>query len=490
MVSAGEFARQVVARGTTTVFVDPHELGNVGGIPAIRWLLKEGRKYPWNFNLLLPSCVPASPYETPGAVLEAEDLAELKDEANVFGLGEMMNYPGVIQGDEQVWQKLTLFQDKFIDGHAPGVMGKELNAYLLGGIKADHEVTTPEEAAEKIRAGMYVMIREGSAARNLEALLKAVTPENFSRFLFATDDREPNDLIQEGHIDHMVRRAIQLGLSPLDAIRMATINTAMALGLKNSGAIAPGYKADLLVINDLKALEVKEVYKDGKLVAKDGQALFEAHKTDLTQIPECIGQSVKAILPSPDRFKLPKGKTYRVIQVIPGEIVTKAVTATNNEVANLAENDLCLMAVVERNHGHPNLGLGLLKGLGIKRGAIATTIAHDCHPIIVAGINSQDMAAAVAILKETQGGIVVVDEGQVKALLPLPLAGLMSPEPIEAVAKKLEELEEASNALGVTIKSPFMTLSFLALSVIPELKLTDRGLLDVTQFKPVDLVIQ
>lgn len=490
MVSVGEFARQVVARGTTTVFADPHELGNVGGIPAIRWLLEEGRKYPWNFNLLLPSCVPASPYETPGAVLEAEDLAQLKDEANVFGLGEMMNYPGVIQGDEKVWEKLTLFQDKFIDGHAPGVMGKELNAYLLGGIKADHEVTTPEEAAEKVRAGMYVMIREGSAARNLEALLQAVTKENFSRFLFATDDREPNDLIQEGHIDHMVRRAIQLGVSPIDAIRLATINTAVAMGQKNIGAIAPGCKADLLVIQDLHQLKVKEVYKDGKLVAKEGQALFESHKTDLTQIPECIGQSVKANLPASERFQLPQGENYRVIQVIPGEIVTKAATATKKETENLAANDLCLMAVVERHHGTSNLGLGLLKGLGLKQGAIATTIAHDCHPIIVAGTNPQDMAEAVAVLKNTQGGIVVVAEGQVKALLPLPLAGLMSPEPIQEVAKKLEELEEASKHLGVSIKSPFMTLSFLALSVIPELKLTDRGLLDVTQFKPVDLVIQ
>ncbi len=488
MLGAGEYARCLAALGTTTIFADPHEIANVAGLEGIRYLLAEGSKYPWNFYLMLPSCVPASRWETAGAVLEAKDLAKLMNEPGVFGLGEVMNYPGVVQGDAQIWRKLDLFKNRFIDGHAPGLTGKELNAYLLGGIRADHEVTTVQEAREKVRAGMYVMIREGAAAHNLSALLGAVDAKNFSRFFFATDDRHPGDLLAQGHINWILREATRLGLDPMDAIRLATINTAAAMGINNIGAISPGRRADLLVLEDLVQFTPVQVYKDGKLVAREGQALFSAEANE--SMPKRIACSVHIKGLSPEKFVLPPAKEYRVIQLIPGQIVTAEGAASSQQAADLAANDLALLAVVERHHGSGRVGLGLLRGLGLKGGAIAASISHDSHHIIVAGIKPADMAAAVEVVAQMQGGLVAVADGKAIAQLPLPIAGLMSPEPLEPVAAKLEALEAAARDLGVTADSPFMTLSFMALPVIPALKLTDRGLIDVVQFKPVPLELE
>lgn len=485
MLAVGEFARCLVALGTTTIFADPHEIANVAGLEGIRYLLREGTKYPWNFNLMLPSCVPASDWETAGACLGARDLKKLMGQPGVFGLGEVMNYPGVIHGDEGVWQKLALCQDRFIDGHAPGLGGNELNAYLLGGIRADHEVTTVQEAREKVRAGMYIMIRESSAARNLAALLEAVDADNFSRFFFATDDRHPSDLLARGHINWMLKEAVRLGTDPLAAIRLATINAAEAMGQRGIGAIAPGRRADLVILEDLVQFKPIQVYKDGVLVAEEGKALFPAQVEK--NIPARVARSVHIRSLGPEKFTLPPAGEYRVIQLVPGQIVTEEARATQQETEALAENDLVLLAVAERHQGSGRVGLGLLRGLGLNRGAIAASIAHDSHHVIAAGLDPADLAAAVEAVAEMQGGLVVVEGGRVLARLALPLAGLMSPEPIEAVAAQLKAVEEAAIGLGARTENPFATLSFMALPVIPAIKITDRGLFDVNQFRPVDL---
>lgn len=487
MVAVGEFARSLVALGTTTIFADPHEIANVAGLEGIRYMLAQGGKYPWNFYLMLPSCVPSSPWETPGAVLSAKELQAVMAERGVFGLGEVMNYPGVIQGDSNLWSKLELFKDQFIDGHAPGLTGKELNTYLLGGIQADHEITTAAEAREKVRAGMYVMIRQGSAARNLAALLEAVDDKNQARYMFATDDRDPGDLLSQGSINWILKEACRLGMDPMDAIRLATLNTATAMGINSIGAIAPGRRADLVVLKDLQDFRAHQVYKDGRLVAQEGKALFTALSDPL---PECIGQSVRVKGVGHQDFTLPPAERYRVIELIPGQIVTKAGEAEHEQVADLAGHNLALLAVVERHHNSGNIALGLLRGLGLQRGAIATSIAHDSHHIIVAGIDPADMVAAVETIVSMQGGLVAVDQGEVLTQLPLPIAGLMSPQPMEEVAQQLAQLEGAARDLGVNIKSPFMALSFLALPVIPALKLTDKGLFDVERFQPVSLKIE
>lgn len=488
MVDVGMFARHLVSLGTTTIFADPHEIANVAGLEGIRYFLAQGDKYPWNFFLMLPSCVPASPWETAGAVLEAKELKELMDEPGVFGLGEVMNYPGVIQGDSNLWEKLELFMGKFIDGHAPGLRGKDLNAYLLGGIRADHEITNAAEALEKVQAGMYVMIREGSAARNLAALLEAVDEGNQSRFMFATDDRDPGDLLNQGHINWILKEACRLGMDSMDALRLATLNTATAMGIHSIGAIAPGRRADLVVLEDLVEFEPIQVYKDGNLVAQEGKPLFAAETGD--PLPDSIGKSVKIKGVEASSFCLPKAEKYRVIELVPGQIVTAQGTADAQDLENLSDSGLARLAVVERHHRSGRIGLGLLRGLGLQRGAIATSIAHDCHHIIVAGIEPADMAAAVTAVAQMQGGLAAVVDGKVSTQLPLPIAGLMSPEPVEKVAQDLNIMERAARELGVNIKSPFMTLSFLALPVIPSLKLTDKGLFDADNFRPVQVKLK
>lgn len=490
MVRVGEFASQVIATGTTTVFADPHEIANVAGVNGLEYILAAGKEQPWNFFLLIPSAVPTTSYESHGAVIDANEVKRLLATDDFFGLGEVMNYPGVINGEEEIWDKLIAAKEYFKDGHAPGLAGKELNAYLLGGIKADHEVTTVAEAKEKIRAGMYIMIREGSVTKDLNNLIKAVNHKNLSRFLFATDDRHPDDLIEEGHINYLIKQSIQAGIEPISAVKMATLNAAQALGLNDLGAIAPGYKADLVVIDNWQDFTIDSVFKSGQLVAKQGKALFESKKV-IADYPE-LKKTVNIAGLKKSDFILPAGNKYRSICLKEDKIITDQEVielSSKDRITELKEQDLAKLAVVERHNATGNVGLGLLKGLGLKTGAIATSIAHDSHQIITAGLKKEDIFLAVKELERMQGGIVVVADEEVLCSLSLSIAGLISEAKIDKVANDLALLKREVKQLGVKRNNPFMTLAFMALVVIPKLKLTDKGLFDVEKFSPVDLVI-
>ncbi|MCC3144306.1 adenine deaminase [Halanaerobium sp. Z-7514] len=504
MTNVDEFAREVIPRGTTTVVADPHEIANVAGITGIKYLLAAGKAQPWNFNLMLPSCVPASKFEHSGAKLSAADLKTLLNEEGIFGLGEVMDYPSVINGDQEIWEKIKMADNIFKDGHAPALSGPDLNAYLLAGIEADHEATTAEEALEKVSKGMYIMIREGSVTRDLAALLPVVNSINCSRFCFATDDRHPGDLIAEGHIDFVVRKAVQYGLSPLRAIRMASINSAQILGIDNLGAIAPNYKADFLIIDNLRDLNIKAVYKDGKLTAENGTLLKSVDKkvsADISkmmssEIKEKIFNSVKLGQINESDFELPTAKKYRVIELLEDKIVT-AASVYESEAdypgeppkIELIGHNLVKLAVVDRYKAEAKVGLGLLRNFGLRKGAIATSIGHDAHNIITAGLSSKDMYLAVKEIEKMQGGLVIVVDGMVEEKLELRVGGLMAEKPLKVVADKLVKMRDKANSLGVNRSGPFMTLSFMALTVIPELKLTEEGLFDVKQFKKVDLIL-
>ena len=489
MVKIDEFAAWIVPRGTTTIFADPHEIANVAGIDGIKYFLERGNKLPWNFNLMLPSCVPATSNETSGAVLNAEKLEELKDAKGIFGLGEVMDFVGVINGDKNIWDKIDMIGNKFIDGHAPGVSGKDLNAYLLGGIQADHECTTKEEAVEKVTKGMYVMIREGSVTRDLVSLLPALKNSNLSRFLFATDDRDPEDLYENGHMNFVIKKAIENGISPLRAIKLATINSAQALNLNDVGAIAPGYKADLVILDNLKDFNIQKVFKDGRLVAEN-----ESLIVNLPEIKEGKSEKIyKSInigkIKTKD-FDLPNYKKYRVINLIKDQIVTGKEEIEFEEsvkIDDLVANNIVKISVVERHKKTGNVGLGLLKGFGLRKGAIAISVGHDSHNIIVVGLDSKDMYKAVKEIEKLQGGITVVENGKLIDCLPLEIAGLMSKDSIPAVAKRLKKMKEKVYSMGVTRQSPFMTLSFMALPVIPSLKITDQGLFDIDENRFVSL---
>ncbi len=491
MVRVGEFASQVIATGTTTVFADPHEIANVAGVNGLEYILAAGKEQPWNFFLLIPSAVPTTSYESHGAVIDANEVKRLLATDDFFGLGEVMNYPGVINGEEEIWDKLIAAKEYFKDGHAPGLAGKELNAYLLGGIKADHEVTTVAEAKEKIRAGMYIMIREGSVTKDLNNLIKAVNHKNLSRFLFATDDRHPDDLIEEGHINYLIKQSIQAGIEPIAAVKMATLNAAQALGLDDLGAIAPGYKADLVVIDNWQDFNIDSVFKSGQLVAKKAKALFESKKV-IADYPE-LKKTVNIAGLKKSDFILPAGNKYRSICLREDKIITDQEVielSSKDRIAELKEQDLAKLAVVERHNATGNVGLGLLKGLGLKKGAIATSIAHDSHQIITAGLKKEDIFLAVKKLERMQGGIVVVADEEVLCSLSLSIAGLISEAKIDKVANDLALLKREVKQLGVKRNNPFMTLAFMALVVIPKLKLTDKGLFDVEKFSPIDLVIE
>ncbi len=506
MTEVSEFARVIIPRGTTTIVADPHELANVAGLAGIRYFLKRGLNQPWNFHLMLPSCVPATSFENSGATLTATDLLKLLPEEGIFGLGEVMDYPSVIDGNPVIWDKIEMIGDRFKDGHAPGLKDKDLNAYLLAGIAADHECTTVNEALEKVQKGMYVMIREGSVTRDLKNLLPAVNDSNCSRFLFATDDRHPGDLLQEGHIDFVIKKAVRYGLSPLRAIRMATLNAALALGKNDLGAIAPGLKADLLVINDLADLTIESVYKDGKLVADAGNLLSYGENSSKLEdeldekSKNNIFDSINIGKISTDSFKIPAGRKYRVIELKEDQIVTgESIYDTKNWsdeqvpreplLPELIGHHLVKLAVVERHQATGNIGIGLLHGFGLRKGAVATSIGHDSHNIIVAGLKAKDMYLAVDRIKEMKGGIVVVVDGKVEEELALPIGGLMATKPMKEVAEKLKIMRNLLSSLGVTRSGPFMTLSFLALPVIPSLKLTDEGLFNVDSFQHVPLVL-
>jgi adenine deaminase len=487
MVQPSEFARAVIPCGTTSVVCDPHEIANVLGLDGVRYILEASEELPLTVYIMAPSCVPATHMESAGAELTAADLEELWVYERVIGLAEMMNFPGVLFRLPAVLEKIRAAGGRPVDGHAPGLSGLDLNAYVAAGVRSDHECTELEEAREKLRRGMHILIREGTTARNLHPLLPLVTAQNARLCHFCTDDRHPDTLLSEGHIDGIVRQAIAWGLDPVMAIQMATINTAEYFRQWHVGAIAPGYRADLLVLGDLETVRVERVYAAGQLVAEEGQALFSP--ADLPHVP--IRPSVNVDLAALDLGIEAGEGPVRVIGAIPGQVVTADLrlepTIEGGGVVSDPDRDLLKMAVIERHHGTGNVGLGLVKGVGLKGGAIASSVAHDSHNLIVIGASDGEMRAAVAAIAEMGGGQVVVADGEVRAACPLPIAGLMSDRPLEEVHDQVETLTRAAHGLGCTLPDPLMTMSFLALPVIPSLKLTDRGLVDVNKFDFVPL---
>jgi adenine deaminase len=480
-LTVDEFARAVVVHGTTAVVADPHEIANVLGTDGIHWLLDCCAGLPLDVFVMASSCVPASAFESPRRPFTVGDIESLLRRHRTIGVAEMMNFPGVITGSESELAKLTTGLTDHVDGHAPGVRGPALNAYLAAGIASDHEATTFEEALEKRRLGMWVMLREASIARNLRDLLPLVKRYGSERCMFCTDDREPDFIVEEGHINQMVRVAIEEGVSPEDAIVMATINPASYHRLWRLGAIAPGYQADILVLDDLRTFEPRLVLKRG------APPVFV--KLD---VPDWVRQTVNVVPVDAASFRIPGGASkVRVIRVIPAQLLTgvEVVEPCVRDGAVVADpsRDLVKIAVVERHHATGRIGLGLATNLGLKRGAFASTVAHDAHNVVVLGVDDADMAVCVNRLAETGGGIVIAEGGRVVEELPLPVAGLMSDRPLAEVHQRLRSMEHRLRDMGVTIASPFMTLSFLALSVIPELKITDRGLVDVTRFELVPL---
>ena len=491
MACVGEFARAVVVRGTTAVVADPHEIANVLGADGIRYMLDSANNQPINVFYTLPSCVPATDMETAGARLAAADLEPFFHDPRIVALGEMMNYPGVLNGDPDVLEKIEAARrhGKPVDGHAPGLSGRDLAAYVAAGITSDHECTAAAEALEKLAAGMHIMIRQGTGARNLSALLPIVTERSSPRLMWCTDDRHPHDLLNEGHIDSIVAAAIRAGVAPVTAIRMATLNPAERFGLTHLGAVAPGRQADLVVFSDLTAFRVEDVYVRGELIAKNGRPVAGIR----TPAPVPAPPSMKVNLPALDFSRPAGGRRLRVIDVVPDQIVTRqaieSAPVEGNRLVSDPSRDLLKIAVVERHTGSGRIGLGMVRGIGLKQGALASSVAHDSHNIIVAGVTDADMAAAVGAVVEMGGGIVAASGGRMVAGLPLPVAGLMSLEPVQAVSDAMDRLVRAAHDLGSPLKDPFMTLSFLALPVIPELKITDRGLVDVQQFRHVSLFV-
>jgi len=491
MVEVPQFARAVVPLGTTSVVADPHEIANVLGYEGIRFMMESSKYNPLNVFFMLSSCVPSSPLETAGSELRAFDIFPFLREKWVLGLAEVMNYPGVLNGDPDVLDKLKIVPDKRIDGHAPGLRGMDLNAYIVAGVESDHECTTADEAREKLQKGMYVMLREGSGTKNLLDLLPLITKENERRCFFCTDDRHPNDILEEGHINYMIKKAIHWGLDPIIAIRLATFNTAEYFGLRKLGAIGPGKIADLVVFDNFQDFNIHRVYKNGKLVAVDGVPVYEVP----VRPPTTIRGSVNIKWLEGDEFIIPaRGQRCRVIGVVPDQIVTEALEADckivdGNVVPDL-DNDIIKIFVVERHRATGNIGKGLVKGFGLKSGAIASSIGHDSHNIIVIGVDDNDIMKAVVKINKMGGGIAVVNNGTVIEALELPIAGLMSNKPLEYVSTRMKELIQATHSLGVTLEDPLMTLSFMALPVIPALKLTDLGLVDVGKFEHVDLFVE
>jgi adenine deaminase len=488
MLSIGQYARAVVAHGTTSVVTDLHELANVAGLWALRRLLRDAARLPLDVFLMVPSCVPATGLETAGAALEPEDIARALRWPNVLGLGELMNFPGVLAGDAHCLDKARVVGDKLIDGHAPGLTGKGLNAYLAAGPRSDHESTRPEEGRDKLRRGMRLMIREGTTEKNLEELLPLVTDDTYPRCLLVVDDRSARDLLHDGDLDAVVRKAIRLDLNPVRAIQLATVNAATYFGLRDRGAIAPGYLANLIVADDLSDLRARQVYYRGQLVAEDGRALFSA----AIRAPRRLLRTVHIAPFGPEAFVLRTSeRRLPVIEIVPGQIITRKVMEDvrleDGRVLADTARDILKLAVVERHHATGNIGLGLVKGFGLQRGALASSFAHDSHNVVVVGTSDADMHAAVREVERMQGGLTAVENGRPLASLPLPVAGLMSPEPLEAVAAQLQAVDEAAASLGATVPAPFAVLSFLALPVIPELKLTDKGLVDVERGAFVEL---
>ena len=494
MTAPREFARAVLSKGTTTIIADPHEITNVLGLEGLEYMIESTEGIPLNVYIAIPSAVPSTRMETAGDRLGPEDMVSLVDKypRRIIALGEVMNYPGVLSTDNELITKIEILRHEYkkIDGHAPGLTGRELNAYIDGFIRSDHESTTAEEAYEKVSRGMQVLIREGTAAKNLETLLKAVDSGNYQFFSFCTDDREPTDIVQEGHIDYLVRKSISLGLDPMTAVRMATINTALHYDLRSMGAIAPGYKADMVVVEDLAEFNISMVIKDSAVVAQDGQIV--APITGLhTDLPTRIGKVRLGSL-EPGVFRIPaESESMRVIGMREGDLYTDSLTMKPKVEDGYAvgdpERDLAKVVVFDRHQG-ASVSKGFARGFGVKRGAIATTIGHDAHNLCVMGMDDGDMLRAVERLRDLNGGIVVVVEGGVAAEIALPIAGLMSNKVLDVVMNELEEIKQGIRRMG-TDRDILMSLHFIQLAVIPELKITDRGLVDVLGQDFVELFV-
>ena len=464
-----EFARLVLPLGTTAVVADPHEIANVLGTDGVHWLIEFCSELPLDVYFMASSCVPASPFESPRRPLDDDDLESLLRRRRVLGLAEMMNFPAVIAGDARELSKLSLAERA--DGHAPGVTGKELNAYIASGIRSDHEALTPEEGRERLRAGMWLLIREASMARNLQALAPLITEFGPSQIAFCTDDRDPDDIVDDGHINGMVRKTVAAGVAPEDALVCASLNPARWHELHDLGAIAPGYRADILVLPDLESFRPE-------LVLKNGERIGEFPRPD---VPEWVQQSVRIAPLSRVDLAVPECTRVRAIGLVPDQVVTESLELEANA------DDLVKIAVVERHLATGRVGVGFVHGSGLTRGALASTVAHDAHNIVVLGASDDDMLTAVARVVELAGGIVAADGGHVVAECPLPVAGLLSVAPLADVIAQSRACNDAAHALGWTGATPFLTVSFLALSVIPALKITDRGLVDVERFELVPL---
>lgn len=491
-LSPEELGMLLVPHGGTTIIADPHEIVNVLGIPGLDYMMKAAENTKLDIKYMLPSCVPATPFEHAGAVIDAEDMEDPILRDNILGLGEFMNFPGVVNADDATLDKLMVAKDagKLIDGHSPGITGKALNAYCAARIRADHECDTIQDFEERLDNGMYVMLRQGSACKNLKSLLPAVTPENSRRVIFCSDDRQPKTILEEGHLDNHLRLCVEEGLDPVTAIRMATLNAAECFGLDDRGAIAPGYRADIVLLDDLKDFKADKVWVAGELTADQGKYLPEVIKEDITPVMSSV--HLKDF--SAEKFKMNlKGNRVHTIEIQPGGVVTKKsvdeIQVKDGEFVFDPGQDIVKVAVVERHQLTGNVACGFLKGYGIKEGAVALSVAHDSHNIIVVGVSDEEMAFAVEALKEQSGGVVLVKDGKVIESMPMPIAGLMSDQSAEWVDAKLTALhEKAYEVLGVNDDvEPVMTLCFMSLAVIPELKLTDEGLFDVTKFAFIDV---
>jgi len=497
MVTIPEFTRSVLPNGTTSVVIDPHEIANVLGQNGIRYMAESAAETPLNVFVMIPSCVPATPLETSGAVLRADNLKPLLREPWAIGLAEMMNFPGVIFRDPDVLKKIEAARGKRIDGHAPVLTGKRLSAYLVAGIRSDHECTTLKEAKEKLTGGMWIMVREGTTARNLKDLLPLVTPENSRRFLFVTDDRHPKELLEEGHINSMVRQAIQQGLDPVLAIQMATLNTAEYFRLDALGAIAPGYRADIVTFDHLSRFNIGRVFKDGVLVAEEGMPLrgpFRKSSPLALRAKRFLkgNNTIRIKAFSKEDLILRSSVPWvKAIQLIPGQIITKKavkrIVLREGVACPDLKEDVLKIVVVERHKGTGNIGIGFVQGFGLKRGAIGSSVAHDSHNVVVVGTSDEEIWGAVKAIERMGGGLVAISGERVLASVSLPIAGLMAEISVREVHRQFTRLIDSAMALGCRLPDPFMALSFLSLPVIPELKITDKGLVDVNQFKIVPL---
>lgn len=488
MLTPREFAKAVIPHGTTAVVADPHEIANVLGLEGIRYLVQASRGVPFRFHFMLPSCVPATHLETSGASLSANNLALLSREPSVLGLGEMMNFPGLIVGDPGVLEKVNRFQERVMDGHAPGLSGQALNAYISCGIRSDHECTSLTEAREKLDRGMWIMIREGSTARNLEDLIPLVNERTVRRCLLVTDDRSPEDLLERGHLDTAMEKAVALGLDPVLAIQMVTINPSEYFGLRVLGAIGPGYLADAVVLSKLTPPRLEMVLFGGRVIWEKGRVggpWGRAHKERANSF------SIASLAPGSLRVQTCGDNHMRVMELVPGQIVTKECRlrpkVQDRAVVSDPARDILKLVVAERHRSTGRVGVGFVRGFGLKSGALASSVAHDSHNVVAVGVEDGDLLKAIQSVARLQGGLVVVEKGRVKEELPLPVAGLISPWPLEKVAERHRKVRKAAMQLGCNVEDPFMVLSFLALPVIPDLKLTDLGLVDVNEFRTVDL---